>query len=228
MSVIALLTRDTTVLAVLREAALEGDHTILAVETPEALSEQVRRFTIELIILDLASFASDSELLCRRVRTLPRASQSALLCLVSGSAYAIAQALDAGADDCLRRATLNARELAARLRALLRRSQRVAAAAPLIIYSNERAIKLNGRSVELTPTEFDLLEVLSQQPGEYLTATQLLERVWNYPPGSGDPALVRNHVRNLRRKLEHDPDRPRVVTSAHGRGYTLSVDAQRR
>ncbi len=228
MSVIALLTRDSTVLAVLREATLDGDHHLLAVETFEALSDQVRRFTVELILLDLASFPSDAELLCRRARTLPRAAQAALLCIVSGSAYAIAQALDAGADDCLRRAALNARELAARLRALLRRSQRVATAAPLIIYSNERAIKLHGRPVELTPTEFDLLEVLSQQPGEYLTATELLQLVWHYPPGSGDPALVRNHVRNLRRKLENDPDRPRVVTSAHGRGYTLSVDAQRR
>ena len=180
MSVIALLTRDATVLAVLREAALDGDHHILAVETPEALSDQVRRCAIELIILDLASFPSDAELLCRRARTLPRSAQAALLCIVSG------------------------------------------------IYSNERAIKLHGRPVELTPTEFDLLEVLSQQPGEYLTATELLQLVWHYPPGSGDPALVRNHVRNLRRKLENDPDRPRVVTSAHGRGYTLSVDAQRR
>ncbi|MFQ3535331.1 MAG: response regulator transcription factor [Aggregatilineales bacterium] len=231
MSTILLLSKDSDASNMLREATSGEsyrDYQVLLAETLEALSEQLRQHGAALIVLDLTSFPDNSELVCRRVRSLPRAAQVAVLCLVNGGAQAVARALDAGADDCLRKAALNCRELAARIRALLRRSQWVSKTAPLVIYTNERLIKLNGRPIQLTPTEFDLLEALSQQPGEYLTAAQLLERVWHHPSGSGDPALVRNHVRNLRRKLESDPERPRLLTSAHGRGYTLSVDTQRR
>jgi DNA-binding response OmpR family regulator len=87
---------------------------------------------------------------------------------------------------------------------------------------------VRGRKIDLTPTEYELLVALCQNPGEHMDATRLLEQVWHYPPGDGDPALVRNHVRNLRRKLEHDPDRPRIVTSAHGRGYAVSIGIERR
>jgi DNA-binding response OmpR family regulator len=86
---------------------------------------------------------------------------------------------------------------------------------------------LNGATLALTPTEYALLDVLCSIPGSYLTAEDLLEQVWNYAPGKGDPALVRNHIRNLRRKMERDPDRPRIVASAHGRGYTIGIDFQR-
>lgn len=229
MSAIFLLSKDQSVWKMLHEVALGKDccdYQLVCLETFEALAEQLRCHEVILIVLDAASLPDDPELLCRRVRALPRAAQAALLCLVNGGAHAVAQALDAGADDCLRRTALNSRELAARLRALLRRQQHKANAAPLVIYTHERSIQLHGRLIELTPTEFNLLEVLSRNPGEYLTVAELLERVWDSP--SGDPALVRNHMRNLRRKLESDPERPRLLVSAHGRGYALSVDAQRR
>jgi DNA-binding response OmpR family regulator len=230
MSAILLLSRDSSVWKILREAT-SGEayqaHRVLAAENVETFLDYLHSCETSLIVLDLASVGERAELLCRRMRNLPRAAQTALLCIVDGGASAVAQVLDAGADDCLRRATLNARELSARLRALLRRAQRAAKAPTLVIYTRERTIQLSGRVVELTPTEFQLLEVLSEQPGEYFTANELLERVWHYPSGSGDPALVRNHVRNLRLKLESDPERPRLLTSAHGRGYALSVDAER-
>lgn len=231
MSAILLLSRDNSVWKMLREAT-SGEafqaHRVLATETIETFLDCLHKDEVSLIVLDLASVREQPELTCRRVRSLPRAARAALLCIVDEGTNVIARALDAGADDCLRRATLNARELAARLRALLRRKQREINAAPLVIYTRERSIQLNGRTVELTPTEFELLNVLSQQPGEYFTANELLERVWHYPSGSGDPALVRNHVRNLRLKLESDPEHPRLLISAHRRGYTLSTDAQRR
>lgn len=229
MSAILLMSKDQGVCKTLREALLTEnccDHDLICAETFEAFAEQLRNHEVVLIVLDAASFADDSELLCRRVRALPRAAQTALLCIANGGARVIAQVLDAGADDCLRRATLNSRELAARLRALLRRQGRQSDVAPLVIYTRERAIQLNGRSVELTPTEFNLLNALSQRPGEYLSAAELLKHVWDAP--NGDPALVRNHMRNLRRKLESDPERPRLLISAHGRGYALSIDPQRR
>src|SRR5206468_3630098 len=105
-----------------------------------------------------------------------------------------------------------------------RRTTRLLPKAEIVINRRDKTVKVRDRAVELTPTEYDLLNVLCQTPGEHIPTTALLERVWQYPPGSGDPALVRNHVRNLRRKLEMDPDHPRIVTCFQGRGYTISAD----
>ncbi len=164
--------------------------------------------------------------LSKQVRAVPGLATVPILCVVNASsAQDVAQVLDSGGDDCLRKPFV-VRELAARVRALLRRKARPAA--PLVLDPLNKAVQVHGRSVDLTPTEFDLLDALCQAQGEHLSASDLLEQVWNYPPGVGDPALVRNHVRNLRRKLERDPNRPRIVTSAHGRGYTVAIDILRR
>jgi len=199
---------------------------IRVINSVDELTEVVRREVPDLILVDIVDCTSNHA--CRRIRSIPALARVPLLCLVEQcSAQDVAAVLDAGGDDCVRKPVI-ARELAARVRALLRRANRSAKVIPLVIDEREKSVLLYGSYVELTPTEYDLLRVLCQNPGQPLSATDLLERVWNYPPGVGDPALVRNHVRNLRRKLERDPNRPRIVTSSHGRGYTVSISAERR
>jgi DNA-binding response OmpR family regulator len=161
------------------------------------------------------------------LRITSSAAWTPILVLVSSkTAQEVAELLDAGADDCLRK-PLAPRELAARVRALLRRTIRPRHDALITLNSNEKTVHVGGRLIELTSTEFELLDALCQNPGEHIATSTLLEQVWHYPPGAGDPALVRNHVRNLRRKLENDPDRPRVITCFQGRGYSVSARIQR-
>ena len=145
------------------------------------------------------------------------------------SAQTVARALDCGGDDYLRK-PFATRELTARVRALLRRtaSRLPGTVAVLRFVPNDSAVIVNGRTITLTPTEYALLHFLCQHPTEYHPAASLLEHLWEYPPDGGDTALVRNHIRNLRRKIEPNPDHPAIIVSAHGRGYAISphVDYQ--
>jgi DNA-binding response OmpR family regulator len=230
MSTILLISRDATLIDAVQGAMPGTTHSVLCVESHERIPETARKHAVDLLILDLSAERREMSHTCRRVRAMPQVAKAPILALLDDvSAQDMAHVLDAGGDDCLRRPNMTDRELAARVRALLRRQNRPSAnATPLVLNLREKTAQLYGRAISLTPTEFELLVALCENPGEYVTAARLLQRVWNYPSGVGDPALVRNHVRNLRRKLEPDRARPRVLTSAHGRGYAVSVNVQRR
>ena len=179
-----------------------------------------------LIILDVTLPDMSGYELCTRLRAMPYADRTPILFL-SGQhgAQHVAQALDCGGDDYLRK-PFAMRELNARIRALLRRAKfdEPAGSAPeLRLSPADNSVEIDGRHIVLTRTEFQLLRYLCENANRHHTASQLLESLWNYPPGRGDTALVRNHVRNLRRKIEHDPDRPSIIISSHGRGYTVNA-----
>jgi two-component system response regulator RpaA len=229
MATIVIMSEDPAFIEMVQGSLPQEHHTLYTIPTLDGGTPSGRTIP-ELLILDLRPYQADGPMVCRRARAMTRYAGSGILCVVGDLLQQpVATILDSGGDDCLRAATLNQRELAARARALLRRAGRTAIKeAPLVLISQDKSIRYHGQSIELTPTEFDLLDALSRTPGDYLSASQLLEQVWKYPPGMGDPALVRNHVRNIRRKLETDPERPKVVTSAHGRGYTINVHTQRR
>jgi DNA-binding response OmpR family regulator len=228
MPTILLIDKAPVTLDLVKQAAADSGSEVIAADTLETALHRLGDLTPTVIIVDLALKPIDTALMCRRVRSVPRFGQVSVLALspVQG-ANDIARILDAGADDCLRKPII-AREFAARIRALLRRPKSGESYMWLTIHRQEKRVMLRDEPIDLTPTEFDLLDALSRTPGEPIPASTLLQEVWNYPPGVGDPALVRNHVRNLRRKLERDPDRPRIVTSAHGRGYAINVDIRRR
>jgi DNA-binding response OmpR family regulator len=71
--------------------------------------------------------------------------------------------------------------------------------------------------------EFNLLYHMCQKPNDWQTTRDLLADVWRYPGNVGDAALVRNHIRNLRRKIEPDTDRPTIILSRHRRGYMVAA-----
>ncbi len=143
------------------------------------------------------------------------------------SAQQVADVLDAGADDVLKR-PFSPPELKARMRALLRRNIKTTHedVVRLQLDSHTHSVQINHRVVELTPVEFELLNFLCKTRPTFHTAPDLLQRLWDYPPQGGDTALVRNHIRNLRLKLESDPDRPRVLVSQYGRGYSVRALVQ--
>lgn len=130
--------------------------------------------------------------------------------------------LDLGAADYVVKPFLP-RELAARVRSLLRRAaasvEGTLSYGDLVIRLAEREVTLRGELIHLTTREFDLLAYLAARPRKVVTRKELLEQVWNSREDWQDPATVTEHVRRVRRKLEDDPDQPKWLQTARGVGY---------
>ena len=138
--------------------------------------------------------------------------------------------LEIGADDYVTK-PFSPRELVARIRAILRRVDRQAEpsdrieAAGVSIDVGRMRVEADGRTVELTPTEFQLLLALARQPGRIFTRAQLLDAIHGLAFESYERAIDA-HVKNLRHKLEPDPARPRYVLTVYGVGYRFAEDQE--
>ena len=133
------------------------------------------------------------------------------------------QALDLGADDLVIEPFVDG-EVPARIRSVLRRCRRPERPAPLMfgrlsVYLAEREVHVDGKIVETTPLEFDLLARLVAAPRRVFSRTELLEQVWGSSGAWQSPATVTEHIRRLRLKLESDRDRPRWLRTVRGVGY---------
>jgi DNA-binding response OmpR family regulator len=132
-----------------------------------------------------------------------------------------------GADDYVTK-PFGARELMARIKALLRRGSAAKEDVPqefgfgdVRIDFKRRDVSKDGRAVHLTPLEFDLLRLLVERQGEVVTRDEILDRVWDEAIVS--PRTVEPHIVHLRQKLEDDPARPRYILGVRGVGYKLAI-----
>lgn len=178
-----------------------------------------------LIVIDAIMPEMDGITLCRQLRDYSPTATTPIIMLTGTQIDGhIVDALNAGADDYIRK-PFATRELLARVRAHLRRA---------VAYDNEvlaviqidpdhNYVKVNERRVTLTRVEYELLRYMARSPHKLHGIDRLLTDVWNYPPGVGDAALVRNHIHNLRQKIEQDADRPEIIQSRHGRGYIIKA-----
>ncbi|MBZ0275707.1 MAG: response regulator transcription factor [Anaerolineae bacterium] len=182
----------------------------------------------DLMILDIIMPGMDGIALCRKLRHDQRyASLPILFLTAKGSTDDIVDGLDAGADDYVIK-PFELAELRARVHALLRRSVRESGSGALIqlqdlkLDSDTYQVDVRGYRIQLTATEHRLLRYLMENPNRALSPGHLLQVVWEYPPNTGDPDLVRAHVRNLRAKIEKNSDR-KYIRTIHGVGYMISV-----
>lgn len=213
-----------TMREVLQQQGFEHCFVADADEALELLDEEEPQF----IVLDISNYPHDALRLCHELRSHPHVADKPILLLTrSIDSLQAAALLDAGADDLLRK-PFQERELIARIKALLRWTQKAPYSIPptLRLMRKQNIVFVNERPVYLTGVEFRLLSFLCDNSDYYYTAEDLLQDLWHYPIGEGDTALVRNHIRNLRRKIEDDPDHPKIIVSRYGRGYTIAAIVQ--
>ncbi|HEY8141682.1 MAG TPA: response regulator [Kofleriaceae bacterium] len=178
----------------------------------------------ELILLDLGLPDGDGVELCRRLREWSRVP--IIVLSARGDESDKVQALDAGADDYLTK-PFGVNELLARMRVALRHAAEVGQPAEPVVEIGalhidlaRRLVTRAGVEVRLTPIEFRLLAFLARNAGRMLTHRQILQEVWG--PGRGEEThYVRVYMANLRRKIEDDPARPRLLVTEPGVGYRL-------
>jgi len=181
----------------------------------------VRTFDPDLMVLDLNLPGLDGLEVCRRVRAWS-AVPILVLSVREEEADKVA-ALDLGADDYLAK-PFGVDELMARVRALLRRTGQGSPGpfrfsdGGLDIDLSSHTIARGDKEIHLTRTEWSLVEALAQHPGKLLTHSWLLDRVWG-AGYEGDVDVLRVFVSQLRRKIEEDPRRPRIVVTDPGIGY---------
>jgi len=178
----------------------------------------------DLVILDLMLPRLHGLELARRIRA---GSDVPIIMLTARAEEADRVAgLELGADDYVTK-PFSLRELAARVRAVLRRVEgtaprEVMELGPLKIDFAAREVYLEGRPVELTPTEFDLLAYLARHPGRVFTRTELLEAIQERSYASL-PRTIDSHIKNLRHKIEPDPASPQFILTVHGVGYKFHL-----
>jgi two-component system KDP operon response regulator KdpE len=177
----------------------------------------------DLVILDLGLPDMDGVEVTRRLREW---SQVPVIILsVRDQEVDKIAALDAGADDYLTK-PFGVGELLARIRTVLRRQASVATepvytVGGLIVDLGNRLVKVDGREIQLTPTEYDILRALVTYAGKVLTNRQILRQVWG--EGYNDLHILRVNVSNLRHKIEPDPSRPTYIHTEPGVGYRLKI-----
>jgi DNA-binding response OmpR family regulator len=178
------------------------------------------------LILDLMLPGVDGLEICRRARAMTRYTPIIITSARSSEMHRIL-GLELGADDYLAK-PFSMMELVARVKALLRRVDAMArnlkmdagslSSAGLFIDPLTREASLEGRLLDLTPREFDLLYFFARQPGKVFSRLELLNSVWGYNH-EGYEHTVNTHINRLRAKIEADPAQPLRILTVWGRGY---------
>lgn len=216
---------DPRIVRLVTQVLRAVDYTVLTAADGDAALELVAVEQPDLVLLDIMLKGSaDGYAVCRRLREF---SDLPVIMLTAKARDAdVIQGFDAGADDYLTK-PFNSKELLARVRAVLRRVGRPEVAAPapnpcgeLELDAPRYAVRVRGKLVGLTRTEFALLRELALSPNRVLTHLELLTRVWG-AEYRDDLDYLRAYIRHLRRKIEVEPGKPRYIVTAAGIGYML-------
>jgi DNA-binding response OmpR family regulator len=221
---VLLIEDDTRVRRVLRLALQDEGYDVREAADGEQGLEALAQEEPDIVLLDLMLPGADGFSVCRSIRHDSRVP--VIIVTARADSHDVVAGLEAGADDYVTK-PLVAKELSARIRALLRRVEPATDRRPrrvdvgdLSIGLDDGVVTRDGEPVALTRTEFRLLVELALAEGRILSREDLLDRVWGYGY-FGDSRIVDVHVRRLRTKIEPDPSSPRRVVTVRGLGYRL-------
>ena len=205
---------------VVRYLEREG-FTMLEAADGNVARQLIQRHSPSVVVLDVMLPGTDGLELCRWIR---RESDLPVIMLTArGEEPDRIVGLELGADDYVTK-PFSPRELAVRVRTVLRRAQPAPPHAERLVFDGleidgpTREVTKDGTSVRLTAKEFDLLKFLAGHPRQVFSRDQLMDRVWGYEAAL-DTGTVTVHVRRLREKIEADPSRPRFLQTVWGVGY---------
>ena len=197
------------------------------VETASDGEDAIARFDAsapDLVLLDLMLPRLDGFEVFREIRA--RSRSPVIMLTARGEVTDRIVGLDVGADDYVSK-PFSPSEVAARVRAVIRRTRRAGASeqdGPVLrideleIEPSTRQVRVRGAAVQLTPKEFELLHFLASSPRVVFSRYQLLDELWDVA-FEGDPSTVTVHIRRLREKIERDPSNPGHLVTVWGAGY---------
>jgi DNA-binding response OmpR family regulator len=206
----------------------DGYRVVTAYNGEEALYT-ARHEKPDLVVLDILMPKMDGLAFTRQIRR----EQDVPIIMLTARAEETDRivGLEMGADDYVTK-PFSPREVVARVRAVLRRAQPkpqappILRAGPIVLDHSEHTVTVAGELVELTPTEFDILETLMRDPGRVFSRTEILEVVHGVAFEAYE-RTVDAHVKNLRQKIEPDPATPQYVLTVRGAGYRLNPELDR-
>lgn len=202
----------------------EENHLVEICSNGQDALERLRVYQYDLLILDWMLPGVSGVDICRKFRS--QGGDTPILMLTARSEIEEKETgLDAGADDYLTK-PFHLKELAARIRALLRRpgqaSNTELVVADLVLDSKLVKVTRAGHEIQLLPKEFSLLEFLMRHPSQVFSADHLIDRVWS-SDSLAMPETVRTHIKTLRRKIDL-PGHPGLIKTVHGVGYKIEAD----
>ncbi|MFA7250025.1 MAG: response regulator transcription factor [Dehalococcoidia bacterium] len=228
MTSILVVDDEPRILQLARDYLERAGFTVLAAESGRAALETARARQPDLVVLDLGLPDVDGLEVARALR---RDSDVPIVMLTArDDELDRIHGLELGADDYITK-PFSPREMVARVRAVLRRTERGALEAPggriavadLVIDEPTMRVERGGQVIDVTATEFQLLVALARRPGRIFTRAQLLDAIHGVEFEAYERAID-THVKNLRRKLEPEPHRPRYLLTVYGVGYRFASD----
>jgi len=215
--------------ALQRQYQSQGHQAMVASTSHDAM-RLAEEYSPDVVVLNAGLPYYGAAEVYQRLKALPRLSGTPVL------AYSMQLQLAEEAQAFARKAKVRqpspVRELAMKTAAVLQRENGKPASPPsehliagrLILHARNLTVEVDGKLTHLTRTEFELLRYLMLHVDEACASRRLLQTVWGYPPGSGSTDVVRAHVRNLRHKIEDQPDQPRHLRTIRNCGYMLCSD----
>jgi len=226
MSTTVLVVDDEPIVreVVVRYLTREGHHTLEAADGPSARGV-IEEGELDLVVLDIMLPGTDGLELCRWIRG--RSKLPVIMLTARGEEADRIVGLELGADDYVTK-PFSPRELAARVRSVLRRTGSTGATVDTLHFGDvelereTRDVRKSGAAVRLTAKEFDLLWFLASHPRRVFSRDQLMASVWGYTAAL-DTGTVTVHIRRLREKIEADPSQPEFLETVWGIGYRLAA-----